>query len=361
MLELLFYMILPFVALIYLFYYCSRHEKWILMLLSFLGFVCVWGNRAILFYSVSEGTYPFAYARILQVLLLLPIVPMTHMYVSHLFLDKLLNPRSLGLMLIFCICLPDFVSEIASPTMTYPPADGFANELTISLLGSGSLHVSLPSLALTAQCVWVLRRSYVLWKNIRVQQLVLSRWVRVFFIVLLITAFYIILDSVFSSLYWRSHAMLRVTSCFVSLAITAWFIILPRTSREAAVRDQENNPARIDNDPMTALAFGLQYLMDKERIYTRQGLRVDDVAKMLGTNRSYLSQAIHMVYGCSFPELLSKRRIDEAMELLRNDSSIRVGDVATRCGFSHVSVFGKAFRDATGTSPMEWKKLHGKR
>ena len=160
----------------------------------------------------------------------------------------------------------------------------------------------------------------------------------------------------FNAEVWKQYAYTRVLLSISSMLLTCWIILLPLLARETDREEMEENLANIDNDPMTTPGFGIKYLMDKEKIYKQPGIKVEDVAKMLGSNRTYLSQAVKIIYGCSFPELLNARRIEDAKSLIREEPHIRIYDLAIRYGFSNASVFGKAFKDATGKSAMEWKK-----
>ena len=63
-------------------------------------------------------------------------------------------------------------------------------------------------------------------------------------------------------------------------------------------------------------------LMEEEHIYSQCGIGVDEVARRLGTNRSYLSAFINQRYGKTFSEYINDYRIDAAITLLRADKDM---------------------------------------
>ncbi len=97
-------------------------------------------------------------------------------------------------------------------------------------------------------------------------------------------------------------------------------------------------------------------LMQKERIFLQADLRLVTLARMMQTNRTYVSRMINEHYGCSFSSLINSQRIAWAQELMRGEPGLTVEQVAERSGFSNVSYFSSTFRQHAGITCREWQK-----
>lgn len=95
-------------------------------------------------------------------------------------------------------------------------------------------------------------------------------------------------------------------------------------------------------------------LFEKEKPYLSPDLTLPVLAKMLGTNQSYLSKAINNSFNLSYSEFVNKSRVDEAVRMFKEDKSISLDELRSRCGFRHTSSFNNAFKWHTGCTPGEW-------
>lgn len=85
--------------------------------------------------------------------------------------------------------------------------------------------------------------------------------------------------------------------------------------------------------------------------------KLDDVAKKLGISEDHLRHRFTDRYGIGPGQWLLAVRIDRARDLLAR-SSLPLGDVAESSGFRSIYHLSAAFRRATGTSPMRWRRRH---
>lgn len=95
-----------------------------------------------------------------------------------------------------------------------------------------------------------------------------------------------------------------------------------------------------------AAAYIDQHLADK--------LMQANIAELCGTNSYQLSRAFKRVYGITFQEYILRRRIEKAIELLRNNSA-SVIDVCWAVGFHDASYFTKMFQRHTGMTPSQYR------
>lgn len=101
----------------------------------------------------------------------------------------------------------------------------------------------------------------------------------------------------------------------------------------------------------------LEQLMMDEKIYRQKDMTVEKVAKMINTNRTYLSKTINYQTGLSFNYYINSYRIEEAVRMLsdkENDTLIKT--LAYDLGFKSLSTFYKLFQSVTGMTPSEFRE-----
>jgi AraC-like DNA-binding protein len=81
------------------------------------------------------------------------------------------------------------------------------------------------------------------------------------------------------------------------------------------------------------------------------------LARGCGLSTSHFSRAFKDTTGMPPHQWLLRRRIENAMRLLRNQQ-LALPEVALACGFSDQSHFTRVFTKLSGTSPGAWRRLH---
>ena len=74
---------------------------------------------------------------------------------------------------------------------------------------------------------------------------------------------------------------------------------------------------------------------------------------IIGTNTTYLSNAVNNYFGCNFKRLINSYRVVRAKELL-DGKDCPVNELFSRCGFASKSVFYVAFRKVVGMTPLQY-------
>lgn len=87
-----------------------------------------------------------------------------------------------------------------------------------------------------------------------------------------------------------------------------------------------------------------------------QKITLDDVAKQVFLNRTYVSQLFKKHLNVSFVDYLESVRISHAKELLTN-TQLSVNQVAEQVGYANQSYFTKVFKRNTGFSPQSYRQL----
>lgn len=131
--------------------------------------------------------------------------------------------------------------------------------------------------------------------------------------------------------------------------------------REEMATSPENAPTNKYASSLTEakkveLFHALETLMSGRHIYTDNLLTKDKVAEMLGTNRTYLSQAINEQAGKTFTQYVNDFRIQDAIRILSDGNNrISMKSLSAELGFSSTTTFYKQFQAATGMTPTQYR------
>ena len=96
--------------------------------------------------------------------------------------------------------------------------------------------------------------------------------------------------------------------------------------------------------------------IDTERLFLQQDLKINDIAKLLHTNRDYIYQAINVRMGMSFSEYINRLRVDYAAQLMEKNPKMPTNEVAFRSGFSSLASFYRNFKAYKDCPPLTYKK-----
>lgn len=99
-------------------------------------------------------------------------------------------------------------------------------------------------------------------------------------------------------------------------------------------------------------------VIDDDKAFLQKNLRIDDVARMVGTNRTYISLILKNEYNCNFWEFINGKRIEYAKEQVLLHPGINQEELTEVCGFSHDSTFSRAFKQCEGITFREWRRVN---
>jgi YesN/AraC family two-component response regulator len=93
--------------------------------------------------------------------------------------------------------------------------------------------------------------------------------------------------------------------------------------------------------------------VEKKKPFLDSGLKIDDIARELSTNRTYLSKAINNQLETTFPNFINQYRIRESIRLILSGYIVNQTQeaLATQSGFANRNVFLRAFKKHTGVLP----------
>lgn len=148
---------------------------------------------------------------------------------------------------------------------------------------------------------------------------------------------------------------------------------LQQKNRElvARIRSQEEAELRVEEAARLAeqssdelsremqLFRRLQELLADEEVLRRPRLGRDELADLLGTNRTYVADA---VAACteqhwSVSQYVAAVRVRRARYLIDSHPELSLGEICLACGFQSQGTFTRAYRTFYGITPSEYRKF----
>lgn len=123
-------------------------------------------------------------------------------------------------------------------------------------------------------------------------------------------------------------------------------VVLPVEEEEAT-----EDVCECDDDSLRAR---IQRLFEVEQIYLNPQLKLSDVAKLVGSNRTYVSRVFNGSHGKTFFEYVNEYRVNYAMNLLQTTSE-RIEIIAERSGFNSRQSFHRVFVKVVGCTPEKYR------
>lgn len=164
----------------------------------------------------------------------------------------------------------------------------------------------------------------------------------------------------------QENTSLVIITC-VGLAIVAGLLIFIVTRKRTPFKkdDLSGTPSKktlpvdepkTDDKTKTILGDKLKMLMEEKQRFRNKDLRLADVAAELCTNTTYLSSTLSNELHTTFPAFVTSYRINYAQNLMRNNPSMHLSQVAEESGFANERNFLRTFKTTCGMTPSEWKQ-----
>lgn len=128
---------------------------------------------------------------------------------------------------------------------------------------------------------------------------------------------------------------------------------------ETVVSQQKEEDATEDiatNEKMEQLAIAFESLISDPAVFTDNQISKDRLARMLDTNRTYISRLVNQRYNMSFTQLVNSFRIKEAVRRLSDpDNDIPLKALSADLGYNSMTTFYSKFNETTGMTPAAFR------
>lgn len=167
----------------------------------------------------------------------------------------------------------------------------------------------------------------------------------ILYLVLTIAVLSFIVNIIGRARFTDHEIILTTTSLMFSALLFA--IGYEGLHRHFSIIDMRTNKEQVSNDDSAALKDAVNRsmteriiaLVENDKIYLQPDLKLDDLAQMMHTNRTYIYQAVNQQMGISFNEFINRYRIAHAKRLMTSDPTLSMNDVALQSGFASLSSF----------------------
>lgn len=95
-------------------------------------------------------------------------------------------------------------------------------------------------------------------------------------------------------------------------------------------------------------------LFENDRLYLNSELSINDIVKVIFTNRAYISRAINQYTGRNFCQFVNSYRVNHSIKRFRENPELKVAELANLSGFNTVGSFATAFKYHMYESPSDW-------
>ncbi len=172
---------------------------------------------------------------------------------------------------------------------------------------------------------------------------------------------------------FRLYTIIAVGGCALLLLLLAGYVYYSYRLRKKNraiyyhFREQERTEEEVRKVAQTLpqemlskelrLFMRLDTLMQEERLFVNPDVSRQELAERLGTNLTYLADAVREGAGKGIREYIADLRLKYAARLLVENPSLSIDSIGTEVGFNSRATFYRAFRNSFGMTPSDYRKV----
>ena len=164
-----------------------------------------------------------------------------------------------------------------------------------------------------------------------------------------------------------NHPVVKMGRDIIFTVINVWFAIYTlnphRKTKTLSIElqmeeeeEEETSPVRrhLTDIQRKNLETRMLDMIKTEKLYLEDHFSMGDLVKRMNTNKAYLSEMIAASEYGSFYQLVNSLRIEHACEMLNENPTLKMEQVALASGFSSGSAFSQVFKPIKGVTPSEY-------
>jgi len=97
-------------------------------------------------------------------------------------------------------------------------------------------------------------------------------------------------------------------------------------------------------------------LFIQKETYLVSGITIEEMAQTINLNRNTLSSLINDNEKVNFNRWINYLRIEKAKQIMTNNPSLTLSEIAEETGYSDLPGFSRQFKFVTGKTPSSWRK-----
>lgn len=188
-------------------------------------------------------------------------------------------------------------------------------------------------------------------------------WLQVFLFFFLFSGIYSVAVEL-GGILWGQwvNAQLSASIGNVMLVILTVLLVMYGMRQPSAVEEEEETSSKsqtsgIKDVDAKVMWQDLLTLMDSEKPYLENGLKITKLAQQMQISVHDLSKTINVCANQNFYDFINKYRIDEAVHLLGDTSNahLSVTDIAYQSGFNSSSTFFGHFKKRLQLTPRQYR------
>jgi AraC-like DNA-binding protein len=186
-------------------------------------------------------------------------------------------------------------------------------------------------------------------------------WVQFFNISLAITSFASILAALAGREAFADNTLALAIPSLIFSALLFFIGLLGNNQSTVYTPVSENEvlPYQKENDSIIhdiALKVNMDKLFENEMIFKNPELKIWDVCKMIGSNRTYVSRLINNEYNRNFCNHVNYYRVKYAKQLIKANPSLTNEQIAEQSGFGSQNSLHRAFQLIEGAPLKQFRK-----
>jgi AraC-like DNA-binding protein len=147
-----------------------------------------------------------------------------------------------------------------------------------------------------------------------------------------------------------------IGGAFLLINLTFFYAPQMKEQIEAVARDAYVSSTLV-NVNCDEMLIRFDQLMEQEHIFKDPDLDLPMMARRLGLSNHQLSELVNVKLGKGFSRHVREYRINAAKAMLLNEPGASVLSIGLSIGFSSQSNFYTAFREVTGMTPGQFRKI----